>query len=582
MGFSFQRLALATILYCFPAIFSQAAAPNVIIVLSDDQGYGDLSCHGNPVLKTPNLDKLHSQSIRLTDFHVAPMCTPTRGQLLSGMDALRNKATSVCAGRSFLRPEIPVMPEIFSRQGYKTAIFGKWHLGDSYPNLPQYKGFHESVIHLGWGITSMADTWCNDYFNGRYFHNGKLEQFKGYCTDLFFSLAIEWMKQRQQKNEPFFLYLPTNAPHGPHWIGEQYSKPYQGKGPAKFFGMIANLDENMGRLTSFLADSGLEKNTILVFMNDNGATAGFPVFNSGMRGRKTTYYDGGHRAFCFLRWPAGNFGSPRDIQYTSQIQDIYPTLLQLCKLSPSANSSFDGISLAPLLLGKASALPDRKLIVQYGQNPQKYDSCVLWNQWRLVHGRELYDIHADPAQKNDLAFSKPEILAAMKAHYDQWWAKVEPTLDDFVPILVGHEKQNPVTLTSADWSNVYCDNMNDLRTGKQANSFWNIQAERDGNYEISLRRWPREARAPIAGGVPPFQAVDGILAAGKSLPVASVRLKIGNLDETKQIQPADQEVTFSVRLTRGKKTPMQSWLLDKEGKELAGAYFAYVFKKDEK
>src|SRR5688500_774681 len=150
--------------------------PNVIIVITDDQGYGDLSCHGNPVLKTPNLDRLHSESVRLTDFHVAPMCTPTRGQLLTGMDALRNGASSVSAGRSFIRPGLPTLPEAFAAGGYKTALFGKWHLGDSYPNLPHYKGFQEAVYHLGWGITSMADTWENDLFDGRFFHNGQLKK----------------------------------------------------------------------------------------------------------------------------------------------------------------------------------------------------------------------------------------------------------------------------------------------------------------------------------------------------------------------------------------------------------------------
>ncbi|MFZ9822337.1 MAG: arylsulfatase, partial [Gemmataceae bacterium] len=546
------------------------AKPNVIVILSDDQGYGDLSCHGNPVLKTPNLDRLHSQSIRLTDFHVAPMCTPTRGQLLTGMDALRNGATSVTAGRTLLRPGIVTLPELFSRQGYKTAIFGKWHLGDSFPNLPQYKGFQDSVIHLGWGITSIADTWLNDYFDGRFYRNGKLEQFQGYCTDIFFRLSMEWMKERQAKSEPFFLYLPTNAPHGPHWVADRYSMPYQGKGPAKFFGMISNLDENIGKLDDFLQQSGLAKDTILVFMNDNGATAGEKVFNAGMRGRKTTYYDGGHRAICFIRWPGQNLGNPRDIRYTSQIQDIYPTLLELCKLSPSANSRLDGISLAPLLLGSSKPMPDRKLVVQYGQKPQKNEACVLWNHWRLVHGRELYHIGNDPAQKEDLASSQPEILRTMQAHYDQWWSGVEPLLDDFVPIVIGSEKQNPVTLTSADWANVYCDNMNDLRNGKRVNSNWNILPAKEGTYEIALSRWPKEAGAGLAEKVPPFKAVDGILPEGKALPVASVRLKIGTLDKTVSVKPSDREARFTVDLQAGQKLSMQSWLLDSSGNELAG------------
>src|SRR3954453_122964 len=185
--------------------------PNVIILLTDDNGYGDLSCHGNPGLKTPNFDRLHDQGGRLTDFHVAPMCTPTRGQLLTGKDALHNGASSVCAGRSFLRPGIPTMAEIFAAAGYRSAMFGKWHLGDSYPNLPHQRGFQEAVYHLGWGITSMADTWENDNFDGRFFHNGKLQKYPGYCTDVFFDLGMAWMKDRAAKKEPFLLYLPLNA-----------------------------------------------------------------------------------------------------------------------------------------------------------------------------------------------------------------------------------------------------------------------------------------------------------------------------------------------------------------------------------
>src|SRR5262249_40192275 len=197
--------------------------------------------------------------------------------------------------------------------GYRTALFGKWHLGDSYPNLPHYKGFHEAVYHLGWGITSMADTWENDYFDGRFRHNGVLKQYKGYCTDVWFDLALSWLKERSAKKEPFFLYLPTNAPHGPLWVAEKYRKPYEGKGPAAFFGMIANLDENMGRLEQFLTDSGLRDDTVLIFFHDNGGTAGVQTFNAGMRGGKTTYYEGGHRAACFVRWPNGQLRKPGDI-----------------------------------------------------------------------------------------------------------------------------------------------------------------------------------------------------------------------------------------------------------------------------
>jgi arylsulfatase len=562
------------------ALAAPANRPNVIVILSDDQGYGDFSRHGNPVLKTPNLDKLAEASVRLTDFHVAPMCTPTRGQLLTGLDACRNGATSVCAGRSFIRPDIPTMGELFTAAGYQTALFGKWHLGDSFPNLPGHRGFGESVCHLGWGITSMADTWQNDLFDGRFRHNGVLQSYPGYCTEVWFDLSLAWMKERQAKQEPFLLYLPTNAPHGPHWVPAKYKEQYQGKrGPPAFFGMLANLDENIGRLDKFLADSGLAENTIVIFFHDNGGTAGVNLFNAGMRGRKTTYYDGGHRAACFIRWP-GQF-EPRDHHELCQVQDLFPTLLDLCNIEPKQKPMFDGWSLAPALrgTGEQTAPRDRMLVVQYGQKPEKFDSCVLWNKWRLVKGTELYDLRTDPGQMKDVAAEQPEVLAKMRGHYERWWADIEPLIGQPVPIVIGADEENPVTLTSADWWNVYCDNMNDLRTGKAANSKWTLQPAKDGEYEIALRRWPREADAPIAAGVPAFQAVDGTLPAGKALPIASIRLTVGDLLDQTKIAADAKEIVFTVKLKAGDILPMQSFCLDASGQELCGAYFAYVRRK---
>jgi arylsulfatase len=549
--------------------------PNVIVLLTDDQGYGDLSCHGNPVLKTPNLDKLHRESVRLTDFHVAPMCTPTRGQLLTGVDALRSGASSVCAGRSFIRRGIPTMAELFAASGYRTALFGKWHLGDSYPNLPNDRGFQEAVYHLGWGITSMADLWQNDYFDGRFRHNGVLKPYKGYCTDVWFDLAKSWIKERHKRGEPFFLYLPTNAPHGPLWVPEKYKKPYLGRGPAAFFGMIANIDENFGKLEALLRETGLRDNTLLLYMNDNGGTAGVKVFNAGMRGRKTEYYDGGHRAICFARWPNGKLRKPGDVDALTQVQDVLPTLIELCDLKVPKKVRFDGTSLARLLRGTAD-LPERMLVVQYGQRPVKWEGAVLWNKWRLVHGKELYDLKTDPGQAKDVAASQPAVLKKMRAHYEKWWAGVAPRLDDFNPISVGSGVENPVTLTAADWANVYCDNMYDLRAGRDRNGPWHLLVERDGTYEIELRRWPREADAAIAAGVPAFKAVDGGLPAGKALPIAKARLKLGAVDETKPVAATAKGVTFTLKLKAGTRTTLQTWFYDAAGKELCGAYFAYV------
>ena len=583
------RLAVALVVALSVSIASAAERPNVLVILSDDQGMGDFSCHGNPILKTPNLDQLHRESIRFTDFHVAPMCTPTRGQLLTGLDALHSGASSVCAGRSFIRRGTPMMPEIFRSAGYKTGLFGKWHLGDSYPNLPHQRGFDDAVYHLGWGITSMADTWRNDCFDGKYFHNGKLGKYPGYCTDVWFDLAMNYMRAQREAGKPFFVYLPTNAPNGPHWVDDRYKRPYADEGTAPFFGMIANLDENMGRLNAFLRESGLYENTIVIYFHDNGGTAGIKTFDAGLRAGKTTYYDGGHRAACFFRWPKGSLGAPRNIGELTQVQDLLPTLLDLCGLEAPLDAEgkpakFDGTSLAGLLRETADEalqkrLAERTLVVQYGQEPKKWDACVMQGPWRLVHGDELFDTATDRAQKTNVAAEHPEKIAVLREHYERWWAGVEPKLDDFSPISLGAPQENPVTLTAADWANVYCDNMKNLREGLNRNSVWHVLVEQAGDYEIELRRWPREADAPIAGGVPPFQAFDGGLPTGVALPIVKARLAIGEgFDESRAVTADDKSITFTTKLAAGK-TTMQSWFYGADGKQLSGAYFAYVTKK---
>jgi arylsulfatase len=563
-----------------PAAAAERTPPNVIIVLADDQGYGDFSCLGNPVLKTPNLDKLHDESVRLTDFHVAPMCSPTRGQLMSGMDALRNGATSVTAGRMFLRRGIPTMADVFKANGYRTGIFGKWHLGDTYPYLPHQRGFDEAVYHLGFGVTSVAEPWENDCFDPRYYHNGVLTKYQGYCTDVWFDLAMTWVKERAAKREPFFVYLPTNAPHGPHWCPEKYKKPYADqKGVAGFFGMIANIDGNVAQLDAMLEDAGIRDNTIFIYVNDNGGTAGVPVFNAGLRGSKTQYYEGGHRAACFVRWPGGRLRKPADVEALTQVQDLLPTLIDLCGLQKPKEAKFDGVGLAGLLRGTQETLPDRTCVVQYGQKPEKNDCAVMWNKWRLVKGKELYDLRTDPGQDKDVAGKNPDVVQKMTDWYDKWWAGVEKMVDDFSPVSVGSDKQNPVCLTSAEWANQYCDNVYDLRDGVMKNGPWNLLVEQDGEYEVALRRWPKDADAAIRAAVPAFKGADGGLPAGKALPVAKARLKVAGLDESKAVGENDKEVVFAVKLKAGAKLEMQSWFYDADGKELSGAYYAYVRRK---
>src|SRR5262249_19383732 len=247
--------------------------------------------------------------------------------------------------------------EVCAPGGSRSPHLRKWHWGESSPNLPHQRGFEETVYHLGWGITSMADRWENDCFDPWLRHNGVPKLYEGYCTDIFFDLAMHWIDERRRRDEPFFVYLPTNAAHAPCWVADKYKKPYQGKGPAGFFGMIANLDENLGRLDAFLRKTGLRDNTILIYMNDNGGTAGVNVYNAGLRGRKTQYYEGGHRSAFFFRWPAGGLRRPCDLDPLAAVPDVPPTLIDLCGLLAPRGARFDGTSLAGLLRGTAGTRP---------------------------------------------------------------------------------------------------------------------------------------------------------------------------------------------------------------------------------
>ncbi len=356
---------------------SQAAAvrskrPNVILVMTDDQGYGDLGCHGNDVIVTPNLDELYNQSIRLTDFHVDPTCSPTRSALMTGHYSSRTGVWHTIMGRSLLGKHEVTMADVFSSSGYKTAIFGKWHLGDNYPFRPQDRGFQEVLIHGGGGVGQGPDYWGNDYFDDTYFHNDTAKKFEGYCTDIWFDGALKFIEAN--KDRPFFCYVPTNAPHGPYNVADKYSKPYRDKGidakQANFYGMITNIDENMGRLMSRLKELGLEQNTILIFMTDNGTSGGHA---GGMRGKKGSEYEGGHRVPFFVRWPGGGVKEPGDVDRLSAHIDVLPTLIDLCSLTKPAGVKFDGASLAPLLKGKVSNWPDRTLLVhsQRIEQPEK-------------------------------------------------------------------------------------------------------------------------------------------------------------------------------------------------------------------
>ena len=261
-----------------------------------------------------------------------------------------------------MRSELPTMANYFTGSGYATGHFGKWHLGDSYPHRPQDRGFQETLHHRAWGITSLADHWDNRknaYFDPILEHNGTDKKYEGYCTDIFFGEAMKWIEKQADKDKPFFCYLPTNTPHVPDIAAEKYWKPYDGKFdgkpiPSKFYGMIANLDENLGKLEAFLKEKGLRENTLLIYMSDNGtqSTQAKEIFNFGMRDKKTSVYEGGHRVPLFVRWPKGQLSHGATVEELTQVQDLLPTLIDLCDLTKiDSPLPFNGTSLAGLTQG---------------------------------------------------------------------------------------------------------------------------------------------------------------------------------------------------------------------------------------
>lgn len=578
-----------------PTYTAKEGAPNVILILTDDQGYGDVSAHGNPLLKTPNLDDFRNQAVRLTDFHVAPMCSPSRGQLLTGIDAMRNGCTAVCQGRSMMRAELPTMADYFAKSGYATGHFGKWHLGDSYPHRPQDRGFQETIHHRAWGITSLADHWdnyTNPYFDPILSHNGVDKKFSGYCTDIFFDETMKWIEQQQTEGKPFFVYLPTNTPHVPDIVAKKYSKSYEGthadgkRIPAKFYGMIANLDENLGRLEAFLASKDLLENTIVIYMADNGtqSTRAKEIFNSGMRAKKTSVYEGGHRVPFFVRWPKGNLAHGKDIDELTQVQDILPTLIEFCDLKPIESPlSFDGVSLSGLLSGSDKELPDRKLVIQYRASGEPWDpAVVMWDKWRLLKPKdglnpqapntplELYHVGRDPGQTKNVAADHPDVLNAMKKHYEVWHAEAKPLFDLPRWIIIGSEKENPLVLYAQDWIGDYCDNSGGLSTAT-AHGYWNVDVDRAGVYEIELRRWSKESNKTLTEGW--AKGPGGTARSAK--PIAAANLTIAGKNYMLDTSSSDTHASFRVRLPKGK-TQLSTFFLDAQDRSICSAMYVYV------
>ena len=441
-------LAVNAWLCCLGVVSSssaEAARQNIIIIMPDDVGYGDFACHGNPIIRTPSIDALWRQSVRFTDFHVSPTCAPTRAALMTGRHEFKNGVTHTIFERERLTLQATTVAQLLKSAGYTTGIFGKWHLGDEPDRWPSKRGFDEMFIHGAGGIGqtypgSCGDAPGNTYFDPAILHNGTFEQTHGYCTDVFFNQAEKWIASVKEK-QPFFAYITPNAAHTPLDVPDEYFHRYQGKVPdnvAKFYGMIENFDENVGRLLTKLDDWGLTNDTLVIFLTDNGTTAGTAIYNAGMRGRKNTPYQGGTRIPSFWRLPSRYKGGVDCKALTAHI-DIFPTLAEICgvKITGELQEQVEGRSLVPLLEHPNSDWPNRTLVTHIGRwergqaTNSKYAGCSIRDErFTLVNNRELYDLQNDPGETNNVIASHPDVVKRLQTDYDEWWQSVLPHLEN--------------------------------------------------------------------------------------------------------------------------------------------------------
>ena len=564
--------------------------PNVVIVITDDQGMGDLGCMGNPIIKTPNIDEFYNEAVRFTNFHVSTTCAPTRGSLMTGRHTNRVNVFHTITGRSLLFEDEVILPQVFARNGYVNGMFGKWHLGDNYPFRPEDRGFHEVVRHGGGGITQGPDYWGNDYFDDTYWHNGETEAYKGYCTDVFFSEAMDFIEDNRDK--PFFCYIATNAPHAPYNLPAQYYDIYKDQPDLpeqfkRFYGMITNIDDNFKALQEKLEAMDLKDNTILIYMTDNGTAGGNRIYDAGLRGGKGSEYEGGHRVPFFIQWPNGKITGGRDIDKLVASYDLLPTFVDLLGFDFTPVKSLDGISMKPLFTDTETTWPKRILYIdtQRLQNLVKYRKySVMDDHWRLVNGNELYDMHEDLSQKHNVIDQNPQVAAKLAEGYEKWWQSFmkEGVNERYAYIKVGSPYENPSRISAHDmYTNKHGHGWHQYGAAQasQSTGRWKIEFVEDGEYSISLRRFPRESGMAINETFPAEQKkieLDRVMPASVKSDFVKAELYLADILKSVKIEEGQSEVTFTANVPAGK-YDMEAQLIDADSR-VYPAYYVYIEK----
>lgn len=538
-----------------------AAPPNVIIILADDVGYGDLECHGNPLIKTPTLNQLQQESAVFERFFVDPTCSPSRAALISGRWPFEVGVNHTIAGRSILRPGVQTIAKSFQQAGYRTGIFGKWHLGDHFPSRPQENGFAETFIHLGGGIGQAPDYWGNSYFNPWIYHNERWSRSEGFCTTVFVDQLITW--SRQQKDRPFFAYLPFNVAHTPWTVAPEWRQKLIDRGVppklAAFYALIEHMDNEIGRLLKAVD----RKNTIVVFASDNG-TASKHSFNAGMKGRKGSTDEGGVRVPGWISW-SGTIDPNLSTDELAGHIDLFPTLAELAKVSIKNRDELDGTSWANWLLGKAQPITNRTWFTHRGrwsgepsaEQASQKDWAVRTKRYRLVPPA-LYDLISDPGQKQNIAKDNQKVVADLTERYQKWWKTQAPYIEEPVRIVTGHPDHPKVQLYAHDWypsttfpkapgadktwDQVQVKNLLKAEAeGKKRpliSGRWRLDVATTGDYQLTLRRLPEEA--PLTDQTTWSQ-----------IPPGQVTLRTNSTDHAQTIVKADANIPLTRSFTKG-------------------------------
>ena len=498
-----------------------ARRPNIILVMTDDQGYGDVGLHGNPVLETPHTDSVARQGLRFTQFHVSPVCAPTRASLMTGRWNYRTAITDTFLGRAMMRPEEVTLAEALRGAGYRTGIFGKWHLGDNAPLRATEQGFETSVLHRGGGLAQPSSPPGTGYFDPPLERNNVPYTARGYCTDIFFDETLNFIDRH--RNEPFFAYVSTNSPHTPLEIGEEWVAPYRGRGlndtTEKIYGMVANLDHGLGRVLAHLRKTGLEQNTIVIFMTDNGPQQP-GRYNAGLRGLKGSPYQGGIQVPCFVKWP-GRIKPGSTVNAPAAHIDLMPTLLDMAGVPGPKDRKIDGVSLWGAMQGQA-APPTRPLFLQWhrGDEPEAFrNSAVRRGKWKLINGEELYNLDIDPFEQNDIARFWPGEVRSLREEYERWFMDVGSA--GYAPprIWLGSEIENPVLLTRQDWRGPQA------QWAGKALGHYEVEVKSPGMYEVELR-FPKpgvEAKAVFTLGGARVEGIAKPEASSVKLPPVEIR-----------------------------------------------------------